>query len=131
MIRLPSQIRDAIIAHARFCAPHEACGLLALDESGSPRMVYCLTNVVESRHRFTVSPQEHLRAMQHAECNGWTIGGVFHSHPRAAARPSPTDIAEARDPTWIHLIAGPLTGPEVRAFHIRDGLAHEIPVAVE
>ena len=33
---------------------------------------------------FLVDPVEHFAALQHAEGNGWTIGGVFHSHPNGA-----------------------------------------------
>jgi proteasome lid subunit RPN8/RPN11 len=129
-LRLPSQVHEAILVHARFCAPFEACGLLALDDAGAVRMVYCLTNVERSRRRYTVSPQEHFKAIQHAERLGWTIGGVFHSHPEAPARPSSVDLAEARDPEWLYLIVGPLRTPEVRAFRIVRGAATELEVAV-
>lgn len=112
--------------HARFCAPEEACGLLAIDEAGVVRMVYCCTNVEASPLRFTVDPEEHLNAWRHADARGWDIGGVFHSHPRAEAWPSPTDIERAPDPMWWYVIVG---GDGVRAFRI-DGTAREVPLAV-
>ena len=125
---LPAQINEAVIAHARFTYPIEACGLLALDEAGAIRMAYCLTNLDRSRYRFTVDPNEHFRALRHAERNGWEIGGVFHSHPFSPAFPSPTDVGGALDPTWLHVVVGLAdpSAPEVRVFTIADGVVTEI-----
>jgi proteasome lid subunit RPN8/RPN11 len=127
---MPRQIRDAIVAHAHFCAPFEACGLLAFDRAAALRMAYCLTNVDRSRTRFTVDPNEHFRAIRHAERNGWVIAGVFHSHPASAARPSPADIAGATVSGWLHVVAGPLPDPEVRGFAIDAEDAVEVPLRV-
>jgi proteasome lid subunit RPN8/RPN11 len=115
---------SAMIAHARFCSPEEACGLLAADADGGWRMVYCLTNREHSPYRFTVDPNEHYRAMRHAERNSWEIAGVFHSHPKSAALPSGTDIAGALDPDWLYVIIGLQRSdvPEVRSFRIRHGV---------
>ncbi len=120
---LHPELVAAIVQHMRFCAPDEACGLLAVDASGEPVMAYCLTNVDHSpRRRFTVDPAEHFRAMRHAEANGWAIGGSFHSHPRGRAVPSPVDVAAALDPTWWYVVAGPASRPEVRAYRIVEGM---------
>ena len=121
---LPGEMVSAMIAHARFCAPEESCGLLAADRDGRWRMVYCLTNRESSPYRFTVDPNEHYRAMRHAERNGWEIAGVFHSHPKSAPLPSAADIAGALDPDWLYVIVGLQRPdvPEVRSFRIRDGV---------
>lgn len=127
-MHIPDQIRRAIVAHARFAFPDEACGLVAADAAGSLRMAYCLSNTERSPHRFTVDPVEHFGALQHADARGWHITGEFHSHPRSEATPSRTDVAGALDPSWIHLIAGPVDEPEteVRAYRIVDGEVSEI-----
>lgn len=126
-ILIPPPIYDAMIAHARFCFPEEACGLLATDEAGNLRMAYATTNVDRSRVRFTVAPREHFGANKHAESQGWTIAGSFHSHPESAAFPSGRDIEGALDPEWLYVIVG-LAGdlPDVRAFRIRDYRVSEI-----
>jgi proteasome lid subunit RPN8/RPN11 len=130
-VLLPVQIRDAIVAHAAWAYPREGCGLLAADESGSLRMAYCLTNVADSSYRFTVDPVEQFHAIRHAERLGWHIAGAFHSHPRSEASPSAADIAGALDPTWIHLIAGPVgDDTPLRAYTIRDGLVTELELQV-
>jgi proteasome lid subunit RPN8/RPN11 len=92
MVSLAAELIAAIVAHSRGVAPEEGCGLLAVDETGVVRHAYCLANVEHSPVRFTIDPDGHFAALQHAEGAGWRIGGDFHSHPRSAAQPS-TDIA--------------------------------------
>ena len=123
---LPEQMREAMVAHARFAYPEEGCGLLASapgDDGPSLRMVYCLTNATRSPTRYTVAPNEHFRAMRHAESNGWELTGVFHSHTHSAAYPSPTDVQGALEPDWLYVIVGLSDpgAPDVRAYRIRDG----------
>lgn len=127
---LDPQIVEGMMAHARFAHPEEACGLLAGDGTGV-HMLYCLTNVEHAPDRFTVAAHEHYHAWQHAEAHGWELVGVFHSHPRSAAHPSPADLAGALDSSWVYLIVGPVTGDtELRAYRIRAGAATEIAVVV-
>lgn len=128
-VALNSQVLDAMVAHSRFCYPEEACGLLAADQSGSPRMVYCLTNVDQSPNRFTVDPVEHYHAWKHAEANGWTMAGSFHSHPRSEPVPSPSDIVGALDPDWWYFVVGPVDGEtDVCCYRIERGEVTEMPL---
>jgi len=117
----------AFVAHARFCHPEEACGLLAVDDAGRLQMAYATTNVDGSRVHFTVSPREHFSAIRHAESRGWSIGGSFHSHPESAAFPSARDISGALDPAWLYVVVG-MGGAvtEVRGFRIRQGIVEEV-----
>lgn len=126
-MELPAQIVEAVLAHARFVHPYEACGLLAMDSEGRVRMVYCLTNIDESPSSFTVDPIEHFHALRHAERLGWHLGGVFHSHVGGPPVPSPRDVEAGIDPSWIHLIAG---NGEVRGYRIREGSVSEEPLEV-
>lgn len=118
---LPTEVMEAIVAHTGWCAPEEACGLLALDSGHSVRMAYALSNVDRSPYRFTVAPEEHFGAIRHAERNGWHIGGSFHSHPAAPPVPSERDIAGALDPDWLYVIAGPAPDPVLRTYRIVGG----------
>jgi proteasome lid subunit RPN8/RPN11 len=129
-VHIPDPIRKAVVAHARFCAPEEACGLLAVDDSGALRMAYCLTNVDRSASSYTVDPTEHYHALMHAERNGWSLGGSFHSHPRSGAVPSRTDVDRALEPGWLYLIVGLADPgrPEVRGWRITAGSADEVPL---
>lgn len=133
-LRVPGQIRDAMVVHARNCAPEEACGLLAGDPGGgSLRMAYPLTNRDHSPVRYTIEPEEHFRAWKHAERCGWELVGAFHSHPTSAAVPSSIDVGRAYEPDWTYVIVGlsDPSRPEIRAFRIADGMADEVPVVLE
>lgn len=126
-IRVPAQIRDAMIAHARWCLPEEACGLLAGEPDGPIRMAYALTNRDRSPVAFTIEPKEHFGAWKHAERSGWDLVGAFHSHPESEAYPSPVDVDRAGDPDWLHVVVGlgDPAGEVVRGFRIRGGVVTE------
>jgi len=126
MLRIPNEIYHAILNHAEACAPEEACGLLAADAAGSLRMVYCLTNVQHSTVAYTIDPEEHYKAMRHAEANGWHLAGAFHSHPDAEPYPSATDRALAMEPDWVYVITG--RARMMRAYRLDGGSVVEVPL---
>lgn len=126
-LRLPVEAETAMLQHARFCAPQEACGLFAIDERGSVTMVYCLSNTAGSSVSYTIDPGESFHAWRHAERNGWQIGGVFHSHPGSPPAPSPADL-DGLDPAWVSVIT---SGEQLRAFRIVGGAAIEVVIEHE
>ncbi len=115
-------------AHATLSLPTEACGLVAVDDRGRPRMFYPLTNEAPSPTSFTIAAAEQFGAVQHAERNHWEIGAVMHSHPMGSATPSGTDIHQPHDPSWFHLIVGFHPAPHVRAWSIVDGRSREVEI---
>jgi proteasome lid subunit RPN8/RPN11 len=132
-MQIPAQVRDAMVAHARFCYPEEACGLLAFDDDGKVRMVYALTNSEHSPVAYTIEPREHIKALRHAERVGWHLGGVFHSHTHTAAYPSRTDVSRAPEPDWAYLLVSleDEVTPDVRSFWIdAEGNITEEPLVV-
>lgn len=131
-MQVPALIYEAMVTHARFSLPDEACGLLASDSDGRLRMCYCLTNADRSPTVYTIDPVEHFRALQHAERNGWALSGAFHSHTRSAPVPSETDRRRAYERDWVYFIVGPVESPDVgiRGYRIRDGVATEVPLTV-
>lgn len=130
---VPGDVATAMFRHAGWAHPHEACGLIAVDGAGKPAFAFCLTNVDESEQRFTIEPVEHYGAMRLAEAMGLRIGGVFHSHVRSEAVPSPTDVENAGDPDWLHFIIGPVVDarPLLRGFRIVGGAVTEVSVSVD
>lgn len=132
-MEIPAQVRQAMVAHARFGFPEEACGLLAFDGEGRIRMVYCLTNAEHSPVAYTLDPREHIKALRHAEGMGWHLGGVFHSHTHTEAYPSMTDVARALEPDWLYALVSLEDGdsPVVRGFWIKDGNITEEPLVVD
>jgi proteasome lid subunit RPN8/RPN11 len=92
-------------------------------------MVYCLTNIQHSSVSYTIDPEEHFRAMRHAEAKGWHLAGAFHSHPGGEPYPSATDRALAAEPDWVYLIAG--GRKMVRAYRLGGGSVVEVPLEIE
>ena len=123
-LAVPAEAVEAMIQHARFNTPEEACGLFAVGDDGSVTMVYCLTNLDHSAVSYTIDPEEHFQAWSHARRHGWEIGGVFHSHPSSPPVPSESDLV-GLDPDWVSIILGVGT-EEVRAFRIAGGTSTEV-----
>jgi proteasome lid subunit RPN8/RPN11 len=138
VLRISRAHWQAIVDHAQTEAekPAEACGLLA----GEPgdidvKAVYpCRNAAPEERLDFIyeLHPLDHLRADRDAQANGWEIIGVYHSHTHTEALPSPTDIAQAPDPSWHYILVSlRLPTPVVRSFTIVDGKESEEPLVLE
>jgi proteasome lid subunit RPN8/RPN11 len=119
-----------MVAHCLGGLPEEGCGLLAGDpEKGIVATCYPTRNVAASARLYTVDPQEHLRADRDAESAGHSIIGVFHSHTHTEAYPSPTDVAQAPDPTWHYVIISLRdTEPVTRSYQILDRQVFEEPI---
>lgn len=132
-VAVPAQVADAMFKHSGWAYPEEACGLVAFDAVGNPALTMCLSNADHADDRFTIAPAEHFGANRLAEACGYSIGAVFHSHPRSEAYPSRSDIGGGADPEWLHFIIGPVVGPRpmLRAFRITDVEVAEVNVTVE
>ncbi len=102
-VRLSSDLLAEIKSHCRAALPDEACGLLAMDGVDVVR-VYPAENIEPSPTSYRLDPTAHYRALSDAEANGWTLGGVFHSHPNGPAAMSQTDLKRAIDDQWIYLV---------------------------
>jgi proteasome lid subunit RPN8/RPN11 len=123
---------DDIAAMAYAAYPLEGCGLLVGDPSSTrvERFVRC-RNAAESAKVYTLDPLEHLRAERAAEDDGLEIIGVVHSHTHSEPYPSPTDVAQAPDPSWHYVIVGlKRAAPEFRSYTIVDGTITEEPITV-
>ena len=133
MLRLPADVHAQIVAHCLAGLPDEACGLLAGDPgSGAVVRCYPTRNVAASAKLYTVDPKEHLRADRDAEAAGLEIFGVFHSHTHTDAYPSPTDVAQAPDPTWHYvLVSLRHAEPSLRSYRIVEGKITEEPVLLD
>jgi len=138
MLRLDHQAHLALVGHAYDGLPNEACGLLGGSAGrgsvpdGHAAVFYPCRNVAESSRIYTVDPKDHLRADRDAEDRGMEIIGVVHSHTHTEAYPSPTDVAQAPDPSWHYVIVSlKREAPVVRSYRIVDGEIAEEPISVE
>jgi proteasome lid subunit RPN8/RPN11 len=138
VLRLARSAHLAIVGHLLDGLPDEACGLLAGPvgphdpEAGVDAVrFYPTANAAASSRVYTVEPRDHLRADRDAEDRGLEIMGVVHSHTHTEPYPSPTDVAQAPDPTWHYVIVSFRTGvASLRSYRIVDGVVSEEPVTV-
>ena len=80
---------------------------------------------------FEVDPAGHFDAIRKARASGRAVVGAYHSHPRSPAVPSETDVREANDPEFVHLIVSlAQTEPDVRGYRMREGVVTEISLCV-
>jgi len=133
MLRLPTPVYAEIVGHCLGGLPDEACGLLGGDPvSGDVARCYPTRNLAASAKLYTVDPAEHLRADRDAESRGNEIIGVFHSHTHTDAYPSPTDIAQAPDPSWHYVLVSLRDShPVLRSYRISGEVVEEEVVVVE
>ena len=135
-VRLAVDLADEMVAHCMAGLPNEACGMLA-SQDGRIVKVFRMTNASGSPVRYSLEPREQLAVYNTLEDKGWDLGGVFHSHTRTSAYPSPTDLRLASEDV-PYLIVSLATSPaDVRAFRIlkeswraEDGEIVEVPVTI-
>jgi [CysO sulfur-carrier protein]-S-L-cysteine hydrolase len=126
VLRLTDAHREAMVAAAVRALPNEGCGLLV----GRDEVVWEVVvsaNVADSARVYEVDPGVLLRTFRDAEVRGLEVIGAFHSHTHSEAFPSPTDVAQAPDPTWHYVIVSLRDVPSVlRSFRIRgEGVDEE------
>lgn len=135
MLRIDANAYARMIGHCYDGLPLEACGLLAgpapANDDADVHIVYLTRNAAESSRVYTVDPRDHLRADRDAEDRGFQILGVFHSHTHTDPYPSPTDVAQAPDPSWHYVLVSLRDeAPMTRSYRIVDGKIIEEPVVV-
>lgn len=132
VLRLSRHVYDAMIVHCLDGLPDEACGLVAGTPEGEDASVcYPTENAAASSRIYEVASRDLLRADRDAEERGLALVGVFHSHTHTAAYPSPTDVAQAPDPTWHYILVSLRDAePVVRSYRIVDGKITEERVVV-
>jgi [CysO sulfur-carrier protein]-S-L-cysteine hydrolase len=127
-VTLPNSVEAAIIAHARRDRPSECCGLL-LGVSDAIVEAVPLPNAAEDPERqYFIEPAAYLQVLRAARQRSLDVIGVYHSHPRSTATPSPTDAAEGFS-NFIFLIVGlAAETPELTAWTWADGNFTPIPI---
>ena len=130
-MRISRQLYEEIVAHARFEAPNECCGMIA-SRDGEAVKVYRATNAAASPLRYEIDGAEQYRIQMQIDDSGLDLGAIYHSHTRTEPYPSQTDINLAFYPDALYLIVGlAREEPEVRAFTIREGQVHDAQLEVQ
>ena len=106
--------------------PNEGCGLLLGTPDGTVTEVLASANMADSAKVYEIDSRVLLEGTRRSDDNGQVIVGAFHSHTHSEALPSPTDVAQAPDPSWHYLIVSLRDVPSVlRSFRILDGIVEE------
>jgi len=130
-MRIPTEIYEQLLAHAREDAPNECCGLVG-GSDGVAKTVYRAHNAEASPLRYNLDPQDQFRIMTEMEERGEELSAIYHSHTASPAYPSQTDINLAAYPDALYLIVSLAAGEkELRGFRIEDGEVTEVDLVVE
>jgi len=128
-LAMPREVRRAMVDHARRDRPRECCGFL-LGTGRRVAFALPMRNVARGRARYRIDDGDHLavRRLLRRVQPRLDIVGVYHSHPRGAARPSPRDQVEAHYPEWAYVIVGLAPRLSVKAFRIARGQMQVVPI---
>lgn len=130
-MRVPRQMVEEMIAHAREEAPNECCGMIG-GADGSGTTVYRAINAEASPLRYSLDASDQFRIMQDMERRSEELVGIYHSHTGSAAYPSQTDVNLAAYPDAVYVIVSleDPQNPDLRGFWIRDGQIDEADLDV-
>ena len=131
MLYLSTRQREAMIATCVRALPDEGCGLLVGNDDRVVDVV-ASRNVAASARIYEIDSRVLLATDRRCQREGLVLMGAFHSHTHSEAYPSPTDVAQAPDPTW-HYVLVSLRDPStvVRSYRIVEGRVDEEEVVVE
>lgn len=106
-----------MIEHCEAGRPNEACGILGAVD-GEVIKVFRMSNAASSPVRYSLDPKEQFAVYRTLDDSGWELGGVFHSHTRTDAYPSPTDVRLASEDVPYVIVSLAVDPPDIRAFRI-------------
>lgn len=141
-LRIDRDALRAIIARARRDGPKETCGLLVGTEEHILEAVEAVNAADDPTRHYEIRPEDYFaqikrcRTINERSGERFAVLGAYHSHPRSAAEPSPTDLTQAFH-DFVYLIvghAGAGKGVDVRAYRLQDGNFQAValvPVAEE
>ncbi|MGA9634668.1 MAG: M67 family metallopeptidase [Solirubrobacterales bacterium] len=130
-MRIPTEIYDELLRHAREEAPNECCGLIG-GSDGVARSLYRARNAEASPLRYNLDPQDQFRIMAEMDEKGEELSAIYHSHTASPAYPSQTDINLASYPDALYLIVSLAEGEkDLRGYRIEDGEVTEVGLEVE
>jgi [CysO sulfur-carrier protein]-S-L-cysteine hydrolase len=135
-LKISRALADEMVDHCRTGRPNEACGILG-SSNGTVVKVFKLSNASASPVRYSLDPREQFAVYRKLDDSGWELGGVYHSHTRTDAYPSPTDVRLAAEDVPYVIVSFAHEPPQIRAFRIQKdswtdetGSIEEVPVSI-
>lgn len=130
VLKITEAVKAMIEKQALDSRPHECCGLLA--GKGNLIIAACpLRNEADKPEtQYFAAPEDMFAAMRRMREAGQEMLGIYHSHPRTQAYPSPTDVEMAFYPEAIYFIISLEPRIEMRAFKINNSQIEEVSFRV-
>jgi proteasome lid subunit RPN8/RPN11 len=96
VIHINQHLVNRMLKEAKSAYPHECCGLFVGTTNDSGKKVHEVypvenKNKVRAADRYEIDPKEFDRIDREAAKKGWSITGIYHSHPDHPAEPSAFD----------------------------------------
>jgi proteasome lid subunit RPN8/RPN11 len=133
VLRIPKQIYDQIVAHARRDHPDEACGVVA-GPAGSdrPERFIPMTNAARSPTFYEFDSTEQFQVWKQMDDNDEEPVVLYHSHTATEAYPSRTDVSYASEPGAHYVLVSTRDEHETefRSYRINANQITEEPVTV-
>ncbi len=131
MIRIPENIYQKMIEHAKREWPLECCGILG----GKDHTVvesFELQNVEKSPIRYSMSPKEQWKTFEEMEKQNIEMIATYHSHPHTIPFPSETDVKLACYPDVVTIIISlkDENNPVMKAFRIEKDAIYPEEVVI-
>jgi proteasome lid subunit RPN8/RPN11 len=126
-VRIRKQIVERMAEEARRAPTQECCGLLA-GRDGVISEIFPARNALASATEFEIAPTELFRIFRAMREAGLDHLGIYHSHPRGPAVPSPRDVERAFYPEAAYFVLSP---GGVSAFVIREEKVEELGIKIE
>jgi proteasome lid subunit RPN8/RPN11 len=106
VIRISSELREALLAQADERPGEEVCGLLFGNDEEIVA-IQSARNIAASPHdSFEIDPTALIAAHRAMREGGARLIGCYHSHPNGVCEPSVRDAAAATQIGWLWLIIG-------------------------
>jgi len=134
-VRIPAEMIEAIVDHARSEDPNEACGLVIGDrpaaDGGRPLRFEPTRNKAASPYRYEIHPDDLLRLTIATDDVDEVFWAIVHSHVRSPAHPSLTDVGLALYPDSLYvLVSLEREEPSFGAYRIVEGTIHPVELLV-
>ena len=122
MLKIPKQIHDDMIAHAKEGFPLEVCGILG-GTGDTVSAIYRMTNTDASNEHFMMEPKEQFAVVKDLRVKELAMLAIYHSHPETPARPSEEEIKLALTPDVSYLIISLADAekPVIKSYKISSG----------
>ena len=113
-------LSDQMISYHLGCLPEEGCGLLAgCDQTA--QFFLPVENILHTTNRYSMKPEEQLRAFLQIEEQNLDLIAIVHSHPDGVTTPSAIDCEEFAYPGVLSVIIAPFEcGASLSCYKIEN-----------